>query len=146
MNLLSYILRLTLNRKGNQDRPTISLYSNQKAPSRRNNRSCRHNIRRRVLFLCSLQGSMCNCVSTLKILSIGNFHRRNLKNICSQGQRIYYLRIACLAIVIMKTQQNFGSRFKKRIACRLSEVEMHIPLPCQLTANYFAHRLKEGEE
>ena len=76
-----------MNRKGNQDRQTSSLYSCQKAPWRKNNRHCWHNIRWWVLFLCSLQGRMCQRASTLKILSTGSFRHRNLKNTCSQGQK-----------------------------------------------------------
>ena len=43
----------------------------------------------------------------------------------------------------MKTQQNFGSRPTERIACWITEVEIHIRLFYQLTSNYFANRLKE---
>ena len=45
----------------------------------------------------------------------------------------------------MKTEQNLGSRFKKRIACWITEFESHIRLLFQLTANYFADRLKESK-
>ena len=52
--------------------------------------------------------------------------------------------MACWIIVMVKTQQNFGSWLKERIACWTSEVEIHIRLPGQLTANYFTGRLKES--
>ena len=125
-------MKLTLYRKGIQDRQTNSKNSNQKAPSRRNNRSCPHNIRQRVLFLCSLQGHMYNDVGTLKILLNGNFRHRNLKNILFKGQKRDYLRIADLAICLAtrKTKQNLRSRFEKRIACWKLEVESQIRLPC----------------
>ena len=51
--------------------------------------------------------------------------------------------MASLGILIRKTQQNFWSRCKKRIACWITEVEIHILLLAQLTANYFADSLKE---
>ena len=49
-----------------------------------------------------------------------------------------------LGILNRKTQQNFWSRFKKRIACWIRKVESHILLLDQLTANYFADGLKES--
>ena len=51
--------------------------------------------------------------------------------------------MAYFDILTWKTQQNFWSRLKKRIACWITEVESNILLPGQLTANYFADRLKE---
>ena len=50
--------------------------------------------------------------------------------------------MACFFILIGKTQQNNGSWFNKGIACWITEVEVHIRLPGQLTANYFADHLK----
>ena len=54
--------------------------------------------------------------------------------------------MACSIIVMMKTQQNFGSWLKERITCWIREAEIHIRLPGQLTANYFTDRLKESKE
>ena len=86
---------------------------------------------------------MCNGVGTLKIPSIDSFRHRNFKkNILSRGQKKDYLRMASLTILIRKTQQNNGSWFNKGIACWITEVEVHIRLPGQLTANYFADHLK----
>ena len=53
--------------------------------------------------------------------------------------------MAYFAIVNMKTQQNFGSWFLKGVAGRILEIKIHVRLPGQLTANYFADRLKESK-
>ena len=87
VNMWHDILRLTLKQTGNQDHRTISMYSCQKAPSWTNSLYCSNHIRWINLFLCSFQGRMWICVSTLKILSIGNFRHRNLKNIFLKGQK-----------------------------------------------------------
>ena len=50
--------------------------------------------------------------------------------------------MACFDILSRKTKQNFGRWFKKGIACWISEIKSHIRLPGQLTADYFADRLK----
>ena len=55
-----------------------------------------------------------------------------------------YLRMACFGIVLMKTQQNFGSWFMEGIAGWIKEIESQIRLSYQLTANYFADGLKES--
>ena len=59
------ISRLTSRQTENQDRQTISWYSYQKAPSRRNNQHYSHNIRQQVPFLYSFQGHMSICDRTL---------------------------------------------------------------------------------
>ena len=51
--------------------------------------------------------------------------------------------MAFFVVIVVKTQQNFWSRFKKRIACWITEVESQILLLGQSTANYFADRLKQ---
>ena len=129
INWLSEIFRLTLNRTGNQDHLTISLYSYQRALSWTNSLNYCHHIRWIKLFLCSLQGHMSICASTLKILSIGNFRHRNLKIYIFLRTEKDNLRIACFGILRRKTQQNFGSWFLKGVACWITEIKSHVRLP-----------------
>ena len=105
VNLWCNILRLTLKRTGNQDHRTISLYSYQKVLSWTNSLYCSNHIRWIKLFLCSLQGLMCNDVGTLKIQSTGNFHHRNLRNIFFKGQK---KRLLTNGILCGQTKKNIA--------------------------------------